>query len=608
MQSNFSDPEIERKIYLKRVTLSIIFISLLTLILVARYFDLQITKHEDFVTNSEKNRVHVRPLAPARGIIYDRNGEILAHNIPITNLSIVREHTDDLDALINKLKSLIEISDNEIDVFLDRLKRRKPYEPTPLKYDLTEKMQAILAVNEFDLDGIEVSAKLKREYPEKELFAHVLGYVGRINESELENIDTPSYRGTDSIGKTGLEKFYESELLGQVGSQNVETNARGRVMKTLGENQPIAGNNLMLTLDREIQLTAFNEFQGRKGALVALDVKSGEILALMSSPSYDPNLFTSGISQEKYSALLKSDDKPLFNRAVAGQYPPGSTIKPLFGLIALHTQHVFPNTVIKDPGYFLMEGIDRPWREPKKGGHGSSVNLNQAITESCDVFFYEIGAKVGIDALSSFSQKFGLGKKTGLDLPGETTGIMPSRQWKIEKRGSAWFDGDTINTSIGQGFMLVTPIQLALMTGIIANKGRSMSPQLIKAVNSIPAKNQFLNTPFEIQDEHWEYIHNAMANVVHSSTGTAKLINKDLNYKIAGKTGTAQVISISEEEDYDKSKIDPSQWDHALFVAFAPLDDPEIAVALIVENGEFGSVTAAPIAKSVLDAYMKNRI
>ena len=608
MQSNFSDPEIERKIYLKRITLSIIFITLLTLILVARYFDLQITNHEDFVTNSEKNRVHVRPLAPARGIIYDRNGEILAHNIPITNLSIVREHTDDLNALINKLRSLIEISDNEIDVFLDRLKRRKPYEPTPLKYDLTEKMQAILAVNEFDLDGIEISAKLKREYPEKELFAHVLGYVGRINESELENIDTPSYRGTDSIGKTGLEKFYESKLLGQVGSQNVETNARGRVMRTLGENQPSAGNNLILTLDKEIQLTAFNEFKGRKGALVALDVKSGEILALMSSPSYDPNLFTSGITQEKYSALLKSDDKPLFNRAVAGQYPPGSTIKPLFGLIALHTQHVFPHTVIKDPGYFLMEGIDRPWREPKKGGHGSSVDLNQAITESCDVFFYEIGARVGIDVLSSMSQKFGLGKKTGLDLPGETTGIMPSRQWKIEKRGSAWFDGDTINMSIGQGFMLVTPIQLALMTGIIANKGRFMSPQLIKAVNSIPIKSQLLNTPFEIQDEHWKYIHNAMANVVHSSTGTAKLINKDLNYKIAGKTGTAQVISISAEEDYDKSKIDPSQWDHALFIAFAPLDDPEIAVALIVENGEFGSVTAAPIAKSVLDAYMKNRI
>ena len=608
MQSNFSDPEIERKIYLKRITLSIICISLLTLILVARYFDLQITNHEDFVTNSEKNRVHVRPLAPARGIIYDRNGEILAHNIPITNLSVVREHTDDLNALINKLRSLIEISDNEIDVFLDRLKRRKPYEPTPLKYDLTEKMQAILAVNEFDLDGIEISAKLKREYPEKELFAHVLGYVGRINESELENIDTPSYRGTDSIGKTGLEKFYESKLLGQVGSQNIETNARGRVMRTLGENQPTAGNNLMLTLDKEIQLTAFNEFQGRKGALVALDVKSGEILALMSSPSYDPNLFTSGITQEKYSALLKSDDKPLFNRAVAGQYPPGSTIKPLFGLMALHTQHISPNTVIKDPGYFLMEGIDRPWREPKKGGHGSSVDLNQAITESCDVFFYEIGARVGIDALSSMSQKFGLGEKTGLDLPGETNGIMPSRQWKIEKRGSAWFDGDTINMSIGQGFMLVTPIQLALMTGIIANKGKFMSPQLIKAVNSIPTKSQLLNTPFQIQDEHWKYIHNAMANVVHSSTGTAKLINKDLNYKIAGKTGTAQVISISAEEDYDKSKIDPSQWDHALFIAFAPLDDPEIAVALIVENGEFGSVTAAPIAKSVLDAYMKNRI
>ena len=426
MQTKFSNPEVEKNIFLRRATFALLFISFLTILLFARYFNLQITNHENFVTYSENNRVHVRPLVPARGVIYDRNGEILAHNVPITNLSIVKEHTDDLTDLIERIKLLIEIDESDVSEFHQRLARRKPYEPTPLKYDLSEHEQAIIAVNEYMLDGIEISAKLRREYPQKDLFAHVIGYTGRINESDLQVINSSNYRGIDNIGKTGLEKFHESLLLGEVGNQNVETNARGRIMRTLSESPPKPGTDLMLTLDKELQLSAFEAFEGRKGALVAMNIENGDILVLLSSPSFDPNLFTSGISKKQYNALLNSTEKPLFNRAIAGQYPPGSTVKPLFGLIGLTTNKITPKTTIQDTGLFFIEGVDRAWREPKKGGHGSFVDLDQAITESCDVFFYELGFQVGIDMLADMSERFGLGRKTGIDLPGEASGITVS--------------------------------------------------------------------------------------------------------------------------------------------------------------------------------------
>ena len=531
MQTKFSNPEVEKNIFLRRATFALLFISFLTILLFARYFNLQITNHENFVTYSENNRVHVRPLVPARGIIYDRNGEILAHNVPITNLSIVKEHTDDLTDLIERIKLLIEIDESDVSEFHQRLARRKPYEPTPLKYDLSEHEQAIIAVNEYMLDGIEISAKLKREYPQKDLFAHVIGYTGRINESDLQVINSSNYRGIDNIGKTGLEKFHESLLLGEVGNQNVETNALGRIMRTLSESPPKPGTDLMLTLDKELQLSAFEAFEGRKGALVAMNIENGDILALLSSPSFDPNLFTTGISQKRYNALLNSTEKPLFNRAIAGQYPPGSTIKPLFGLIGLTTNKITPKTTIQDTGLFFIEGVDRAWREPKKGGHGSFVDLDQAITESCDVFFYELGFQVGIDMLADMSERFGLGRKTEIDLPGEASGIMPTREWKMENRGSQWFDGDTVNASIGQGYLLTTPIQLALMTSMLANRGKSLFPKLVKNNNSI---FETQNKP-DIKNEHWEYIHNAMTNVVHSEKGTAKLINKNINYKISNE-------------------------------------------------------------------------
>ena len=533
---------------------------------------------------------------------------MLADNRPSYNLSIIRERSQGLDKLLAEIGALIELSDEDIKRFEKRLKRRKPYERTPLKFNLSEQERGILAVNGYRLDGAEVSARLTRFYPHRELFAHVIGYVGRINERESQQIDSVAYSGTDSIGKIGLEKFYEDQLLGTVGTEHVETNARGRVMRILENVSPKPGTKLTMHLDSKIQKVAHQAFGDERGALVAIDIKTGGILSMVSAPSYDPNLFVAGISQQNYNQLLNSPDRPLFDRAIRGQYPPGSTIKPLFGLIGLHTETIDLDYSIEDPGYFFMEGIARPWRDhnSKRGGHGSGVDLAKAIIESCDVFFYKMSVKTGIDLLSSYSKVFSLGLKTGIDMPSERPGIMPSREWKQGARQEAWFNGDTINVSIGQGFMLTTPLQLAVMSARIASRGKMLQPQLVKAINDVPTSPIELEQPMEIKDEYWDYIHRAMRDVVHSPRGTARGISNGLRYEIAGKTGTAQVISIDAEEEYDSSKIDKSQWDHALFIAFAPTDDPQIAVGLIVENGEHGSSTAAPIARQVIDEYMKS--
>lgn len=604
----FSDPARERRIFARRLIFSMFIMLVMGLTLITRYVDLQVNQFQNFATDSDNNRVHVRPAAPTRGVIYDRNGEILADNRPTSNLSIIRERADDLDQLINKVGSLITLTDNDITRFYSRLKRRKPFEPTPLKFNLTEKEQAILAVNQHILDGTKISARLTRFYPKRDLFTHVVGYVGRINDRESKIINPINYSGTDSIGKIGIEKFYEESLLGEVGSDHVETNARGRVMRVIDHVSPVAGNDLTLHLDSRLQQVAYEAFSGERGSLVAIEIETGGVLAMVSAPSYDANPFVSGISQKAYDALLNSADKPMFNRSIRGQYPPGSTIKPLFGLIGLQSQSITTETKIEDPGYFLMEGIERPWRDhnSERGGHGKGVDLAKAIIESCDVFFYKMGVKIGIDTLAISSQAFGLGKKTNIDLPGERSGIMPSRIWKKNARGASWFDGDTINVSIGQGFMLTTPLQLAVMTASIASRGDLIQPQIVKSINGVENPTIKVTESSEISDKYWNYIHESMRDVVHSNRGTARGINKGLTYNIAGKTGTAQVISINASDEYDRSKISERQWDHALFVAFAPAENPKIAVALIVENGEHGSSAAAPIARTVIDTYIKS--
>ena len=602
----FSDPARERMMFARRLLLTVVGTLLLTAVLIARYFDLQITRYEDFATQSNNNRVLVRPVAPSRGLIYDRNRKLIADNRPSYNLTIVPERSEDLEKLIADLSDIISISERDIERFRKRLKQRRPFEQTSLRFNLSEEERAVLAVNGHRLLGAETSARLKRFYPDGELFAHVLGYVGRINEREIKTLEAIKYSGTDSIGKIGLEKFYEQQLLGEVGSEQVETNALGRVTRVLDKTGAVSGDNLTLYLDSNLQRAGLDAFKGKRGALVAIEIETGGVLAMISAPSYDSNLFVSGISQKNYDSLLYSQDRPLFDRAIRGQYPPGSTIKPMFGLIGLEHNVVTPSYKINDNGYFYFKGIERPWRDHNfaRGGHGDGVDLAKAIIESCNIYFYGLGVKTGIDLLSDYGGQFGLGATTGIDLPGEKRGIMPSRAWKKASRGQSWFNGDTINTSIGQGFMLATPLQLAVMSARIASRGKVLSPQLVKAINGEQVPVIQVEQDIIISDKHWDYVHSAMKDVVHSSHGTARSINKGLTYKIAGKTGTAQAISIDAEDKYDSTKIAERQWDHALFIAFAPADDPKIAIGLIVENGEHGGSAAAPIARSVMDAYM----
>lgn len=603
-----SDRQQEQRIFSMRVMLSLCIVLGLTSVVLYRYFDLQINRHLDYVTNSNKNRIHIRSVAPTRGLIFDRHGQLLADNRPAFTLNIIPDRAQNTDSLIAQLGLLLSISDKDIARFEKRAKRSKGFAPVPLKYNLTEEERAVLAVNSHLLAGTEVSAQLMRFYPQRELLTHTLGYVGRINDREIKTIDPENYRGTDFIGKIGLEKYYEETLLGKVGTEQVETDARGRVMRVLGKKDPVSGSNLTIHIDSQLQRVALDALKNERGALVAIDVKTGGILSMVSTPSYDPNLFTSGISQKQYDGLLNSPDRPLFNRALRGQYPPGSTVKPLFGLIGLQHKIFDLDYSINDPGYFFMEGIKRPWRDHNadQGGHGQGVDLAEAIIESCDVFFYTTGVKAGIDLLSKESALFGLGDITGVDLPGEKRGIMPSRDWKKENRRQDWFNGDTINMSIGQGFMLTTPLQLAVMSARIAARGKTVVPKLLKSINGEEIAPEYAPDQIEYDDRYWDYIHKAMIDVVHSDRGTARGISEGLNYKLAGKTGTAQVISIHEKEKYDSSKIDKRKWDHALFVAFAPADNPKVALGLIVENGEHGSRTAAPIARKVIDRYLSD--
>lgn len=600
----FKDPQREFRLFSIRLAIGGLILVLMTGLLVWRYYYLQVVRHADFVTQSESNRVHVRPVSPTRGLILDRNGVLLADNRAGFILSIVVERSDDLDGLLQELDALLGLQPEELERFRRQMVRRKPYEPVPLRFNLTEEEQAILAVNEYRLDGVEISAQLVRHYPHGELLAHVIGYVGRINDRELPGLDPVRYSGTYMIGKTGLEKFYEDELLGKVGYEYVETNARGRVMRQLERIAPEVGKDLTLHLDIRLQQVAWDALGDERGAVVVMDVRTGGVLAMVSKPSFDPNAFVTGISQRAYQALLDSPDQPLFDRVLQGQYPPGSTVKPAFGLAALETGVIGMESTIYDPGFFQLPNNSHKFRDWKRGGHGSRVDLHQAIVESCDIYFYSAGVKMGIDQLHHYGRMFGWGAPTGIDLPSERGGIMPSREWKREARGQSWYPGDTVNASIGQGYMLSTPLQLAVASTRLASRGEIRPPRMVsrigdKAIDPGPPQGYIGG-----DSRHWDLVIQAMKDVVHGPRGTAKIIAKDLDYTIAGKTGTAQVVGIRQGERYDASQLAKRHHDHALFIAFAPVEEPEVAIGLIVENGQHGSSTAGPVARQVFDAYM----
>ena len=600
---SIKDPYTEKRIYSMRSAIALLVVVALLSLLGGRYFSLQILNHDIYRTQSDRNRVQLQPVPPKRGLIYDRNGELLAENIPSYELTVVKEQVDDLEETLAVLRSIIQLNDDDIKKFKQLVRRRRAYHPITLKSQLSKEEIAILAVNRYRLPGVDVDARLSRYYPYGEYFAHVLGYVGRINEVEQANIDTVNYSGTHYIGKIGIEKYYEEILHGQVGYQNVETNARGRVLRVLERQDPLPGGDLHLYLDAQLQKVAHDALGDERGSVVAIDTKTGGVLAMVSTPSFDANLFVNGISSKNYSSLRDSLDLPLFNRSLQGQYPPGSTVKPILGLAGLHYGVITPEHTVYDPGWYQLPNDDRFYRDWKKGGHAKRVNLEQAIVESCDTYYYELAFSLGIDRIHAFSKEFGLGSVTGIDTTHERSGLLPSREWKRKFKRLPWFPGETINVGIGQGYMLTTPLQLAVSTAVIANRGKRYTPRLLKAVGDQERPVPVLPT-IDVKAQHWDTMFHAMRNVVHGLRGTAQSINRGAKFRMAGKTGTAQVVGIAQDAEYDASQLEKRQWDHALFIGFAPLDDPQIAVAVIVENGEHGSSAAAPIARLLFDDYL----
>ena len=603
------DSSRESRLSSVRVVNAAIIVAVLTFVLVGRLVHLQVFKHQHFTTLSENNRVKIFPIAPTRGLIFDRRGEILAQNLPTFSLEVVPEVVDDIDALIAKLREIITITDADVEEFLAALARKRRFEKVPLRLRLDESEVARFAVNRHRFPGVEIGARLTRNYPHGELGVHLVGYVGRIDKRELDSIDQADYRGTSHIGKTGIEASHEDALHGKVGYQRVETNAQGRTLRVLERHDPVPGRNLFLTMDAKLQRTAETALGDENGAIVALDPTTGAVLAMASNPGFDPNLFVHGIDVETYRTLQRSPDRPLFNRAVNGQYPPGSTIKPFLGLAGLERGISHTRGESWCPGWFRLPGGKRRYRDWKKHGHGR-IGLRGAIVQSCDVYFYELALALGIDRMHEYLSSFGFGERTGIRLEGESRGLMPSRTWKRSARGQSWFPGETVITGIGQGYMLATPLQLASATAAIAMRGMRLRPKVVdRAVD--PASGEFAETEPEtietlesLEISNWERIVEAMAGVVHGPRGTARRINTNIAYRMAGKTGTAQVFNVGQNEEYDAEKLDKRLHDHGLFIAFAPVEQPRIAVAVVVENGGSGSSAAAPLARIVMDAYL----
>ena len=617
------DKHQEHQAFVNRAMVLFVIAVGLVLVLMLRMVQLQIWQHDVYRTRSDENRISVQPLAPARGVIYDRNGVSLAENRPVYSLALVRERIGDLEEFIEELSEVVAIDQVDIDGFHERLnRRRRPFEAVALKLSLTEEEIAALAVNRHRFTGAEVEARLARYYPFGELLAHTVGSVRRISDDDLQRLDPIRYSATQYVGRRGVEQFYESSLHGNVGSRRVETDAHGRVRRELDVRLPEAGQNITLHLDSRLQVAAAATMSNRRGAIVALDTHSGGILAMVSTPSYDPNLFVAGVSDAQYQALIGSRDKPLFDRAINGQYSPGSTFKPIIALAALANGLVGCDDEILDRGSFRLPGRKRlyrdwSWKKDNSGGQGI-VNLNRAIYRSSNVYFYHLGTRLHIDQLASFTRQFGFGRVTSVDVAGASAGLVPDPVWKQGAKGEPWYPGDNVNLSIGQGDLLATPLQVATAAAVIANRGRWVRPRMLLASDG-PLAEVDPPPPMPAIEgptpEDWERLVDAMEDVVHrgnmgyQQNGTAWAhIGRGLGYRMAGKSGTAQVVSIAQGEEYDEELLDEYSRKHAWFLAFAPADDPLIAVGVLVENGGGGSSVAGPVAREVIDAYLLPRI
>jgi len=601
----------ERRLFLARTLLAALGMAVLVGVLLLRMSYLQIAKHGYYDTRSNDNRMRVQVVPPVRGLIYDRNGVVLADNLPSYRLEIVPEQIEDLDAAIARLSEIIEIREIDRERFMERRRKQPAFRGVPIRLNLSQKEVARFEVNRRKFPGMEIRAGLTRHYPLGKTAAHMIGYVGGITQEELMFLDEKRYRGSTHIGKTGVEKSYESLLHGQPGSRIVETNASGRSLRELEFHRPKPGHSLYLTVDAHLQKAAEKALGDHDGAVVALDPETGGVLAMVSKPSYDPSLFVDGISQDDYSRLINNPRRPLFNRALQGQYPPGSTVKPVMALAALETNTIDPARQVWCPGYFQLPNSKRKYRDWKREGHGW-LNLTEAIFRSSDVYFYKLAVDLGIDHIARFGERFGFGSKTGIDLPREKSGLMPSRSWKNGTKQQPWYPGETLNTIIGQGYMSATPLQLAQMTALLAERGQGHKPHVLmateeavsgdlKPVSTAPAD------PIRLKDgDHWALVTDAMEKVVHGRRGTAHYyVGMDIPYRMAGKTGTSQVTALAQDEEAPEYEdVERRFRDHALFVGFAPVENPRIAVAVLAEHGGSGGSVAAPIARKVLDAYL----
>lgn len=582
-------------------------------ILITNLYYLQISSFNSYKTRSNANRISVQTIPPNRGLIYDRNGIILAENRPVYSLQVIANKTNNLQHDIERLGDLLSLTESELSKFKTKNRYSRSFKPIIIKDQLSPEEVAIFTVNQHQFKGFSIHASLKRYYPFGDAFTHVLGYIAKINSQDLERIqlrdERARYQGTNYIGKLGIEKYYEGILHGHPGQRQVEVDSWGKVIRTLKFTPPTPGQDIKLNIDINLQLQAQKLLGDMRGSIILMEAKTGAILSLVSAPSYDPNLFVTGISNKKYKALLESRDRPLINRATQGRYPPASTIKPQMALLALHEKVITEETKIKDPGWWIVPNTKRRFRDWKRWGHGL-VDVFHAIEQSCDTFFYDTAYKLGIDRINPFMRLFGFGEYSGLDIAEETKAIMPSRDWKKRRFNNPWYDGDTISVGIGQGYWTVTPIQLTKATATLARRGEIIEPHILRSIISSngafdPVHESKL--PIHLNSErYWDIALEAMQGVTSKKTGTAYRAFADAPYTVAGKSGTAQVINIKEDEEYDADKINERHRDNAMFVAFAPFESPEIVATVVLENAGGGSSHAAPIVRKLFDEYFKN--
>ncbi|MDD4979093.1 MAG: penicillin-binding protein 2 [Gallionella sp.] len=607
-----------------RLAVSIGFTMVLMAILLLRFAYLQLLRHDYYQTLAENNRISIVPIVPSRGLILDRNGVEMAHNYSGYTLEISPSKVANVDATIDELATLVPIGARDRKRFKKLSSESHNLESVVIRNRLTDEEVARFAAQQYRFPGVEIKARLLRDYPYADKASHLIGYIGRINETDVDQLEendlAANYRGSDYIGKTGLEQSYETELHGITGIEQVEVDSSGRAVRLLSRTAPISGNTLVLSIDAKLQEIAEQAFGNYRGALVAIDPTNGEVLAFVSKPGYDPSLFIDGIDEQSWEELNNSPDHPLNNRALRGQYPSGSTIKPFMALAGLFYKTRSPSRTISDPGYFTLPGSSHQYRDWKAGGHGS-VDLYKSIVVSCDTYYYGLATELGIDNIYTFLSRFGFGKKTGIDLgkrldngefESESSGLLPSQEWKMRRYKQKWYAGDTVSVGIGQGYSLVTPIQLAYAVATLANDGVGYRPHLVREIRSARAnENRAITVPpdanMKLDPDDVALVKRAMVAVTQPG-GTAVAASAGASYQIAGKTGTAQVVGMKQGEKYDASKIDERHRDHAWFIAFAPADKPKIALVVLAENGGHGGGTAAPIARKVMDYYLLGKI